>query len=60
MEIKPIKSKKDYDFGLKEMEGLWDAKKNTPEYDKLDIRVVEKFHSSNLHRIADNADNTIR
>ncbi|EMJ94395.1 helix-turn-helix domain-containing protein [Leptospira alstonii] len=49
MEIKPIKSTKDYDFALKEIERLWDARKNTPEYDKLDILITLVDAYENKH-----------
>jgi HTH-type transcriptional regulator/antitoxin HigA len=37
MNIKPIKTKRDYDNALKRMEILWGAKSGTPEGDELDI-----------------------
>jgi HTH-type transcriptional regulator/antitoxin HigA len=37
MEIKPIKSERDYCRVLKEIEALMDARANTPEGDRLDI-----------------------
>jgi HTH-type transcriptional regulator/antitoxin HigA len=40
MEIKPIKSKRDYQRVLKEIEGLMNAKRNTPEGDRLDVLVA--------------------
>lgn len=40
MNIKPIKNQKDHLEALSEIENLWDAKKNTPEYDKLDILIT--------------------
>ncbi|MCW7464054.1 type II toxin-antitoxin system HigA family antitoxin [Leptospira sp. WS39.C2] len=40
MNIKPIKNQKDHLEALAEIEKLWDAKKNTPEYDKLDILIT--------------------
>jgi HTH-type transcriptional regulator / antitoxin HigA len=40
MEIKPIKSKRDYRRALKEIEGLMNAKRNTPEGDRLDVLVA--------------------
>ncbi len=39
-EIKPIKTKKDYQAALKEIENLIDAKPNTPDGDRLDILVT--------------------
>ena len=37
MNIKPIKTKKDYKLALKRVDALWDASPKTPEYDELDI-----------------------
>lgn len=36
-EIKPIRTKRDYDGALKEVERLWGAKCGTPESDRLDV-----------------------
>jgi HTH-type transcriptional regulator / antitoxin HigA len=43
--IKPIKSERDYQRALKEIDKLMDAKPNTPEGDTLDVLVtlVEKW-----------------
>lgn len=38
--IKPIKTKKDHQAALKEIEKLFDSKPNTPEGDRLDILVT--------------------
>jgi HTH-type transcriptional regulator / antitoxin HigA len=45
MKIKPIKSQRDYQNALKQIEQLMDAKANTPEGDTLDVLVtlVEKW-----------------
>lgn len=40
MDIRPIKTKADYESALQETEKLWDAKKGTPEGDKLDILIT--------------------
>lgn len=37
MEIRPIRTQADYQEALQEIELLFDAAKNTPEYDRLDI-----------------------
>jgi HTH-type transcriptional regulator/antitoxin HigA len=37
MNIKPIKTKKDYDKALKRIEELWGAKENTPVGDEFEI-----------------------
>ena len=50
MEIKPIKSERDYRRVLKEIDTLMDARPNTPEGDRLDVLVTlaevweEKHH----------------
>jgi HTH-type transcriptional regulator/antitoxin HigA len=40
MEIKPIRTNRDYEAALKEIEGLMDAKRHSPEGDKLDVLVT--------------------
>ena len=40
MEIKPIRTRRDYDAALNEIEGLMDAKRNSPAGDKLDVLVT--------------------
>jgi HTH-type transcriptional regulator/antitoxin HigA len=47
MNIHPIKTKKDYENTLKEIERLFDAKPNTPEGDKLDVltTLVEAYEN---------------
>jgi len=49
MEIRPIKTEKDYDFALARVNTLFDAKSNTNEADELDILVtlIEKFEQKN-------------
>ncbi len=37
MEIRPIRTQTDYQEALREIELLFDAAENTPEYDRLDI-----------------------
>jgi HTH-type transcriptional regulator/antitoxin HigA len=37
MEIRPIRTKTDYEEALREIEHLFDAPPNTSEYDRLDI-----------------------
>ena len=50
MDIKPIKNSKDYQNALRMIDSLWDAKKNSPEYDKLDIltTLVESYESKHF------------
>ncbi len=40
MEIKPIKSERDYNELLHRIEKLWGSKKDTPEGDELDLLVT--------------------
>jgi HTH-type transcriptional regulator/antitoxin HigA len=40
MDIRPIKSQHDYRSTLKEIEGLMNARRNTPEGDRLDVLVT--------------------
>jgi HTH-type transcriptional regulator/antitoxin HigA len=40
MEIKPIRTKRDYEAALKEIDGLMDATRNSREGDKLDVLVT--------------------
>jgi HTH-type transcriptional regulator / antitoxin HigA len=49
MEIRPIRTQTDYQEALREIELLFDADPNTPEYDRLDILSIlveayEKTH----------------
>jgi HTH-type transcriptional regulator / antitoxin HigA len=45
MEIKPVKTEKDYRDSIKRIEALWGSKKNTPEGDELDLlcTIVEAY-----------------
>src|ERR1700693_1052831 len=40
MDIRPIKSQRDYRGALKEIDGLMNARRNTPEGDRLDVLVT--------------------
>jgi HTH-type transcriptional regulator/antitoxin HigA len=40
MDIKPIKTQRDHRRILREIEGLMNAKRNTPEGDRLDMLVT--------------------
>jgi HTH-type transcriptional regulator/antitoxin HigA len=40
MEIRPIKTKEDYNSAIKRIEELWGAKKDTPKGDELDLLVT--------------------
>jgi HTH-type transcriptional regulator/antitoxin HigA len=40
MTIKPIKTERDYQKALKEIEQLWDAKSNTAKGDRLEVLVT--------------------
>ena len=50
MEIRPIRTKADYREALQEIELLFDAAKNTPEYDRLDIlsTLVEAYEKTHF------------
>lgn len=50
MDIKPIKSDKDYERALEEIDRLFKVKANTPEGDVLDILValVEKYENEHF------------
>jgi HTH-type transcriptional regulator/antitoxin HigA len=49
MDIKPIKTAKDYKAVLREIEGLMQAKANTPEGDRLDVLVTLVEAYERLH-----------
>jgi HTH-type transcriptional regulator/antitoxin HigA len=49
MDIKPIKTAKDYKAALKEVGGLMLAKANTPEGDRLDVLVTLVEAYERLH-----------
>jgi HTH-type transcriptional regulator / antitoxin HigA len=40
MEIRPIKTEKDYNTSIRRIEVLWGAKKDTPQGDELDLLVT--------------------
>jgi HTH-type transcriptional regulator/antitoxin HigA len=51
MEVRPIRTQTDYQEALREIEQLFDAAENTPEYDRLDVlstlvEAYEKTHFS--------------
>jgi HTH-type transcriptional regulator/antitoxin HigA len=50
MNIKPIKTKKDYENALKEIERLFDAKPNTPNGDRLEVltALVEAYEEQHF------------
>ena len=45
MEIRPIKTEKDYNQAIQRIEKLWGAKKNSPQGDELDLlcTIVEAY-----------------
>ena len=52
MTIKPIKTERDYQKTLKEIDKLWDAKPNTAEGDRLDVLVtLVEAYEQKQHRI---------
>lgn len=40
MNIRPVKTERDYDAALKRIEELWSAEPGTPEYDELDVLIT--------------------
>ena len=52
MELRPIRNETDYQHTLKEIEMLFDAAPNTPEFDRLDIlsTLVEAYENRNSSR----------
>ncbi|NCN11114.1 MAG: transcriptional regulator [Leptospira sp.] len=49
MDIKPIKNQKDYFDALNIIDKLWDSKKSSPDYDKLDILITLVEAYENKH-----------
>jgi len=62
MNIKPIKSEADYDTTLARIDGLMDARPNTPEGDELDVLVtlIEKYEEQHYPIDAPNPVEAIR
>jgi HTH-type transcriptional regulator/antitoxin HigA len=52
MDIPPIKSQRDYRRVLKQIEGLMNARRNTPQGDRLDelVALVEAWEGSLFER----------
>lgn len=50
MEMRPIRTQTDYQEALREIESLFDAAENTPEYDRLDIlsTLVEAYEKTHF------------
>ena len=50
MEIKPIKSEKDYNRALERLEDIFDAKKGSPEGDELEVLgiLIEQYENANF------------
>jgi HTH-type transcriptional regulator/antitoxin HigA len=50
MNIKPIKSKNDYNAALRKIESLMDSKRNSPELDELEVLsiLVEKYEDEHF------------
>ena len=54
MDIRPIKSKRDYGEALKEAESLWDARPGSKESDRLEVlRLLIQAYESEHYPIAD-------
>ncbi|OGA09779.1 MAG: DNA-binding protein, partial [Betaproteobacteria bacterium RIFCSPLOWO2_02_64_14] len=49
MDIHPIRTEKDYDAALAEIERLWGSKRRTPNGDRLDVLLilVESYEAKN-------------
>ena len=47
--VKPIRTKRDYELALKELERLWGAKSGTPEGDRLDVlaTLIDAYEAAN-------------
>ena len=62
MDIKPIKTNRDYRQALKEIETLMSAKANTPEGDRLDVLVtlVEAYERAHFPMDLPDAVDAIR
>jgi len=56
MNIKPIKTKKDYNLALAEIDKLWGTPENTPKGDKLDIMITLVEAWENKHYPIDEPD----
>lgn len=56
MTVKPIKTERDYQRALKEIDRLWDAKPNTPRGDRLDVLVTLVEAYENKHYKVDPPD----
>lgn len=54
MELKPIRTKRDYQTALTEAERLWDSPAKSPEADRLDVLMllIENYEQRH-HPIAD-------
>lgn len=50
MTVKPIKTKKDYSQAMERLEVLFDAKKDTPEGDELEVLsiLIQKYEEENF------------
>jgi len=49
-EVRPIRSKRDYDVALKEVERLWGAKAGTRDGDRLDVpaRLIDAYEAKHF------------
>ena len=54
MELKPIKTERDYRAALKQAESLWDAPENSPQADHLDVlTLLIQAYEARHHPIRD-------
>ena len=51
MEIKPIKTEKDYNKALQRLEAIFDAKNGSPEGDELEVLgiLIDKYENEKIH-----------
>jgi antitoxin component HigA of HigAB toxin-antitoxin module len=51
-DVKPIRTKKDYEAALRDIERLWGAKSGTPEGDRLDVlaTLVDAYEAVHFRR----------
>ena len=55
-DVKPIRTKKDYEIALKEFETLWGARSGTPKGDRLDVLATLIDAYENEHHPMDPPD----
>ena len=56
MKVKPIKTEKDHEKALQQIEGLWGAREGTPDGDRLDVLATLVEASERVHHAIDVPD----